>query len=76
MRLWITRFRNKDTVRYFVGKGLLVWPLNVLSLGLGFVSTILYARLLTPEQYGQFSYVMAMMTLLGFLSLQGIYVSV
>ena len=76
LRAWITRLRNKDTVRYFVGKGFLLWPLNVLGVGLGFVSTILYARLLTPEQYGQFAYVMAMMTLLGFLSLQGIYVSV
>ena len=76
LRAWIMRFRNKDTVRYFVGKGVLLWPLNILGVGLGFVSTILYARLLTPEQYGQFSYVMAMMTLFGFLSLQGIYTAV
>jgi len=76
MRRWIAFVRNSDTVRYFIGKGVLLWPLNILALALGFVSTILYARLLTPEQYGEFSYVMAMMLLLNPLSLPGINIAV
>ncbi|HUJ09744.1 MAG TPA: oligosaccharide flippase family protein [Verrucomicrobiae bacterium] len=72
VRSWFARFLERETVRYFLGQGLYLFPLNFLGLVLGFVSTVLYARFLSADQYGEYSYVFATATLLNFLSLPGL----
>lgn len=51
-------------------------PLNVTALVLGFVSTILFARMLTPAEYGQYSFVLATSMLLNFLALPGMQTAI
>ncbi|HUJ09748.1 MAG TPA: oligosaccharide flippase family protein [Verrucomicrobiae bacterium] len=71
-RQWWTHVRTSDTVRYFIGKGAYLMPLNFLGQALGFVSAILYAHFLSPAQYGRYSYVYSTVGVLSFLSLPGI----
>ncbi len=76
VRSWFAHVRSSDTVRYFIGQSSYLMPLNVLGLTLGLVSTVLYARLLEPSQYGELSYVFATVTLLNFLALPGMITAI
>lgn len=73
---WWHQVRHSSTVRYFIGKGAVLLPLNVTALGLGFVSTILFARMLTPAQFGQYSFVLATSMLINFLALPGMQTAI
>lgn len=73
---WWQHVRRSSTVRYFVGKGAVLLPLNVAALVLGFVSTILFARLLSPAEYGQYSFVLATSMLMQFLALPGMQTAI
>lgn len=62
---WLTSWRREGLAAELLRGGLGVGGMQIVSLALSFAASILLARALGPESYGQYVFVLAVVTLLG-----------